>query len=245
MKKFIPILFCLPLLFGCSKPQTFVSTEEKVQNEQEQEEFEDFPLNNWVHDTRLSIVFVDEEFNDRFNPNSLSYFGEEYINGIKRFGCYGSKERVAGKGILISTPNSFTLGYYFMPCDGVTRYFIEDEKDVTYYWICYPDGDEEEIKIAYLKVDDEEGHTRTLLIEKIWINGELAYSMSEYTYLVWRYNGLPDYIEIDYSNTDYYKLFQDYYNPKFYPWMRPEYDNNGILMRFVPEGARNVTVLVK
>ena len=196
----------------------------------------------------ISIVITDNAFNDRLNIDSPSYFGQEYVEGITHPILYegeGGKVRVELDKTFSREPNPpyLWVSPYFPgriwhdgddniyrrvvspPSKSTLDYYyimcdpifgvIENGEQVEYNWICYPDGSEDEIKSTAYRVKGLITH------DKIWINGELAYERGAW--------GVKDF----------------YYNPKYYPWMKPVLDDKGNQIGEMPEGYRNVMVLVK
>lgn len=179
----------------------------------------------------VNVVIVDEALNDRLNPDSPSYFGEEYVRGIKvLYLCDGKKLEFLdyyyfiGGGVRffienvknrnpISEPHFDSFGHYFIDCVGTP--FMENGEQVVYTYLSYPDGNEDEIKVRYF----HDGGF--LAIDKIWINGELAL-----------------------EGVEIVNPGQMYYNPKYFPWMRPIIDNSGKQTGIVREG-RGLIVLTK
>ena len=188
----------------------------------------------------LRIVICDETQNDRLSPESSAYFGDYYMKGIELlFLCDGKKctfidyYRFIGGGswfwiddvenhVYVSPPfrqigeyniDQLTLGYYYIDCTS-SAYIMEYGQKVTYTYIKYPDGNEDEIKTQIYEAPG------LMINEKIWINGELAYEMGAW--------GAKDF----------------YYNPKYYPWMKPVYDDIGSQKGVMPE-AGNMVVMIK
>ena len=193
--------------------------------------------------TRIKIIIADQELHDRLSPESPSYFGETYAEGIEvlhlykgeKFTTIELRQFETGKvyfpedDVVIQPPfretadygaiNQNTFGYYFW--DAYPRVWTAVD-DICYTYIRYPDGSEDEIKVLLLRFGE---HKTSIRMEKIWINGELAYAMSENTALSLREGTLPQ--TIDTSNPDNFKA---YYNPQNYPWLEPLLDDNGIQM---------------
>ncbi|GEM_PF-125416 len=190
-----------------------------------------------VVSTRIKVVIADSELQDRLNPESPAYFGEEYANGIEVLYLYEGEKltyyeywkrcwegltsfpenyigiqppyQEAGSG----PANKNTFGYYFLyanPLSGIS------DDNLTYVYIRYPDGKEDEIKV--LLYENKKG--TVLLMGKIWINGELVYAMSDIN--AYYREMLPDSVDIsDLEDTE------DYYHPNYYPWLEPVLDDNG------------------
>jgi hypothetical protein len=199
-----------------------------------------------------TIVLVDSAYNDRLNPKSLGYWGEAYVKGIEVFSLHEGRRitsydayQLSGGGSLFSVddpsifyspvrprkndkvfrPNS--LGYYFL------TYWIA--KDAFRYdhsiYVCYSDGTEDEMKV-HLYVSKNRMFS---FIDKIWINGELAYAMSEAERMYWDGRGLTDVIE----------LYYDYYNPKYYPWLEPVINDEGKQVNVRPINADHFITIMK
>ena len=106
------------------------------------------------------MIIVDEVLNDRLNPESPTYFGEEYIKGIELSYLHNG-ERMMVQNAIVSPIhwNEGTRGYYY----------IRLPKGSTSY-ISYPDGNEDVITIRSWRND-----TGTVTcIDKILFNGELV-----------------------------------------------------------------------
>ena len=190
----------------------------------------------------LEIVIVDADLNDRLNPESPSFWGEDYTEGIEVMYLYDGKKitflenyRLIGGGSLffvddvenlkpISSPRQGinTLGYYFIDhCHPFTAVpIIEDEQKVTYAYICYPDGSEDEIK-CQIWINETES---VMVIGKIWINRELAYDMRG--------------AQGEYG-------WERYYNPKYYPWLEPVLDDEGKQMGVKPKDYATIVVITR
>jgi hypothetical protein len=181
----------------------------------------------------VNVVFVDKFLNDRLDPKSPSYFGEEYAQGIKvLYLCDGKKlgyldyYHFMGRGEMfyienienrktISEPHWDSFEHYFISC--ISRASImEDDEEVAYAYLSYPDGSEDEIKVRLRENSGEYGCV--LFLDKIWINGELARE------------GVTD--------------SQMYYNPKYFPWLKPYIDDNGRQTGMISEG-QGLIVLTK
>jgi hypothetical protein len=198
---------------------------------------EDLPIpgNDGVIDTDFAIAITDRDLQDRLNPESPAYFGQAYVEGIEiRYLYEGSKrtfpeiwpyispagtelqnyqiinppyrEYVDKDGDTLTTYQG-TLGYYHLGGPGP---LVGNETSYSYAYICYPDGTEDEVKVLlfFTKL--------SVFLDEVWINGELAYALSEDVKLV--YLGLPAPLNPD---------GQHYYNPKYFHFMEPEVDRDG------------------
>ena len=229
MKRIIIVFLFFALFNACNNrtneiEETIVSQDNNEQYESNEQE-EDMPdpdrVIEGIHwNLGVSLIIVDKELNDRLNPESSAYFGGKFTEGIKvLYLCNGRKlthsqfyyhqygvpysffhQGESHKTISPPSPNS--LNYYSINCsigngDGVVN--IEDGCKVTYTYISYPDGSEDEIKVQIYQ--NERGNE--ILIDKLWINKELVY-------------------EIGFSGI---KLH--YYNPNYHPWMKPYFDDEG------------------
>ena len=143
-------------------------------------------------DNIVIILIVDESFNDRLNPDSPAYFGDNYTNEIKVL-YYHEGEKLTfieeyyatggGKSYFINdvenhkdiSPSSVSpLGFSSIDCTTFNySCFSELEGVFSFTYISYPDGSEDEIKVEY-NADDF-----GIDIDKLWINGELAYDKDE------------------------------------------------------------------
>jgi len=208
----------------------------------------------------IGVVIVDENYNDRLNSESPSYWGNEYTNGINLYAMHKS-ERVLYRDIF-SLQNSeefggsvpiFAIDEYYAKFSTITSYpvnitkdiqfymifcgegeseFTEDEETIVYNWISYPDSSEDEIIV---KMAGLEGLPSEWYIDKLWINGELAFQR-EYEDVI---------VESLSTSNEPFIYKQAYYNPKFYPWMKPVFTDKGEKMGVIAEGYCNVIVLVK
>ena len=169
------------------------------------------------YNVSIKALIVDQELHDRLNPESPSYFGDEYVQNISLLFLEPESGRkltflesyfiVGGGGWFfidnvdkikpIESPDSRSFGYFFLPVSGY-NYFQIGDPSVGYTYIRYPDGSEDEIKFEVWQEKDryENG--------KIWVNGELAYSIG------------------------CVKTLEGYYfNPKFYPFSEPILNSEG------------------
>lgn len=110
-----------------------------------------------------------------------------------------------------------TKGYYYLPFPFNKT---EENQDVSYIYVQYPNGSEDEIKSQMYIADG------IFLIDQIWVNGELAYSMSP------REGSLST---------------KQYYNPEYYPFLVPTLDDNGKQIGDLvqPEGGTRIIVIKK
>ena len=143
-------------------------------------------------DLVIQIVLTDPELNDRLNPGSPSFLGEEYTQGIEVLYRYKDQKltlpqlwplqtnggAILGEWSTIYPPymedNGYgktdgnTKGYYYIEA---SPFVTEGNRDIAYTYIQYPDGNEDEIKVQLYRTSS------LLLMDQIWINGELVYSM--------------------------------------------------------------------
>jgi len=181
-----------------------------------------------IGNTLVVIVIVDEAFNDRLNPESPAYFGNDYTRSIEvLYLCDGQKltylggyyaftgggsrwfiDDVEKNHKTISTPGR-ALNYYYIDCTS-RAVITEADKKVTYTYIRYPDGSEDEIKVQI--------RTDLVVIDHLWINGELVFSF----------------------NTG--SATTRYYNPKYYPWLLPVYDDKGNQSGVIPKQLGMVVI---
>ena len=252
MKNLVVFAFILLAFSSCSKESEESKPETPYQIP------DDWVLGQEYFNVALCIVIVDQTLQDRLNPESPAYFGKAYSEGIEMLYLYNGK-KIRGYEIgLMYKYESFsevwegiqppvrktvdhgvidrnTLGYYYFNADPV--YVLKDNNLTTYTYLRYPDGEEDEIKV---QIFETEGRIITCL-DKIWINNELVYALSEDRAL--SYLGiLPD--SADRFNPDSY---QDYYNPKYYPFLVPELDNEGrqLGQRVVPKYGTPIVVIMK
>ena len=141
-------------------------------------------------DLVIQIVLTDPELNDRLNPGSPSFLGEEYTQGIEVLYRYKDQKltlpqlwplqtnggAILGEWSTIYPPymedNGYgktdgnTKGYYYIEA---SPFVTEGNRDIAYTYIQYPDGNEDEIKVQLYRTSS------LLLMDQIWINGELVY----------------------------------------------------------------------
>ena len=177
-----------------------------------------------VIDLRLELVIVDDQLQDRLNPESPAYIGDKiqlYIRDgdIKTVLVYQDES-------IIQPPlrwterygyiNQNTLGYYFIRFPW-TSLVGDDNFSICY--LHYPDGSEDEIKVQ--TYENENG--TILRKDKIWVNGELAFEFGHW--------GVKDF----------------YYNPKFYPWLEPLLDDDGNPISYYvrPKNGTDIIVIKK
>jgi len=167
-----------------------------------------------------SVVIVDAEFNDRLNPESPSYFGKEYIEGIEFFVLKDGKKlpyhNYPDRSI-IRPPLRWSEEYGYMNTDNTRGYYFMFL--MGHCFIKYPDGSEDELRVQYKDLT-----TVATILEKVWINDELAFE----------------------SRRAMGEGF--YYNPKYFPWMRPVLNDDGIQTGEMPDignGGNRIFVLTK
>ena len=192
-------------------------------------------------DLVIQIVLTDPELNDRLNPGSPSFLGEEYTQGIEVLYRYKDQKltlpqlwplqtnggAILGEWSTIYPPymedNGYgktdgnTKGYYYIEA---SPFVTEGNRDIAYTYIQYPDGNEDEIKVQLYRTSS------LLLMDQIWINGELVYSMH------------PQEGSIS---------TKQYYNPEYYPFLVPTLDDNGKQIGDLvqPEGGTHIIVIKK
>jgi len=204
MKRLELYLIMYALFFSCAE----------LNNSLPEEDAEEEVIHETVVDIRVLVAVVDEEYNDLLNPQSSVYLGDEYTSGIEVLYLVNGEKLTfleyyynSGGGYTyiidnvenikaISPPyryvegygetKSGTLGYYFIDCTSVV------DPITTQTFIRYPDGSEDEIKVEIYR----DGYS-LVLIENLWVNGELAYKL----------------------HTDSGSF--NYYNPKYFPFLIP------------------------
>jgi hypothetical protein len=192
---------------------------------------------------QLNIVIVDELLNDRLNPESPAYFGEDYIQGIeilylsngKKLSFLEQYTHVGGGRLFflddvenhspIIPPiramgeyqvNQGSRGNYFIDCTYAYPNLTKVNHLTTY--IRYPDRSEDELMVQIWK--SEKG--TVISIGKLWINDDLVY-------------------EIGFSQAK-----EPYFNPKYFPWMKPTFDDKGNQIGEIPDfGGSLFVVLMK
>jgi len=260
MKKLVIAGILLSFLSSCNMDN--ITSKEVLQEQQKQQEQQDADTLTVHEDNSFpppiipDVVIVDSEFNDRLNPESPAYFGDEYVKGIELFYLHEGKRitpyeayRFSGGGkywfvddlsVFDSPVNPEKRPYYdkdgilhmirenpldcyFIPLGTVNISTSDDHYNYINY-ICYPDGSEDEIKIQLYKV------SKGVKVDKIWVNDELAYAVSENEKLSLM-GKLPDSVDI--TNPD---DFLSYYNPKYIPLddignqVKPKYDLNILVL---------------
>ena len=110
-----------------------------------------------------------------------------------------------------------TKGYYYIEA---SPFVTEGNRDIAYTYIQYPDGNEDEIKVQLYRTPS------LLLMDQIWINGELVYSMHP------KEGSLST---------------KQYYNPEYYPFLVPTLDDNGKQIGDLvqPENGTRIIVIKK
>jgi hypothetical protein len=172
----------------------------------------------------LFVCILDEAFNDRLNPESSSYFGDEFIKNTKiTYTADDSKSKY-----VFPMNESFYLSEEIKPPfrwyeNDKDAYYIKENSRGYYYFqcragvdtkICYPDGSEDEIKVEIWQSED----TRVTNIGKVWINDELVYERG------------------------FYKVKNHYINPKYSPFMKPLYDEDGNIWGELPDYGKFLTL---
>lgn len=203
-------------------------------------EKEEQPIHPVLIEPGMQIVLTDPELNDLLNPGSPSFLGEEYTKGIivmylnaGKKTLYRSISQYTDEG---GTPKEWntiyppyddvegygrvkknTKGYYYLPFPFDKT---EENQDVSYIYIRYPDGSEDEIKSRMYIADG------ISIIDQMWINGELAYSMHP---------------------REGSQSTKQYYNPEHYPFLVPALDDNGKQIGDLvqPEGGTRIVVIKK
>lgn len=187
-----------------------------------------------VLNLRITFAIVDESTNDRLNPESNAYYGDDEIRGLKIF--------IIKNGVKVEVlpPNDQTsviippyrwyegingfidegmLGYFCIPFIWGGDVVKEDEHSYEYFYIQYPDASEDVIKAGYSCTKGENG--LVLTYDQIWINGELAFERGAW--------GIKDF----------------YYNTKYYPWLVPVLDDEGNQVGVMPKDGTSIIVITK
>lgn len=198
------------------------------------------PAHFGIREPGMQIVLTDPELNDLLNPESPSFLGEEYTKGILvmylnagKKTLYKSVSQYTNEGGTLKEWNTIyppyddvegygrvkknTKGYYHIQ---FPFYKLEENQDVSYIYFQYPDGSEDEIKTQmYI-------NGGVSLIDQIWVNGELAYSMHP------REGSLST---------------KQYYNPEYYPFLVPTLDDDGKQIGDLvqPEDGTRIIVIKK
>ena len=199
-----------------------------------------YPDGPGLNEVGMQIVLTDPELNDLLNPESPSFLGEEYTKGIlvmylnagKKTLCqfvpqYTNEGGTQKEWNMIYPPyedyerdgrvKKNTKGYYYIEA---SPFVTEGNRDIAYTYIQYPDGNEDEIKVQLYRTSS------LLLMDQIWINGELVYSMHP------KEGSLST---------------KQYYNPEYYPFLVPTLDDNGKQIGDLvqPEGGTRIIVIKK
>ena len=178
---------------------------------------EDIILGGTIMPVPTRVVILDKMHQDRLDPKSPAYFGDKFIKGIKTYGFWDGKRQHC---IAIKTVEApYHSHHYFVNlywCKPVN----EGDRLVYYTYICYPDGKEDQIKV---RLNDE--NKNIPFYDKIWFNGELVY---DHYY--------------DVSKKD---LWKRYYNEKYFPWMKPLYDDYGNHVGNMPSYGRDIFYITK
>ena len=212
-----------------------------------------------IINANLKIVIVDKLLQDRLDPDSKSYFGEKYAKEIEILYLSNNQKLTLSEiwstltNENVSFPEGYegiqapfrktdnygpinqnSLGYYFMNANPIP---ILAKDDVTHTYIRYPNGEEDEIKVQLFKNKKE----NITCIRKIWINGELVYSISENRILL-----IDEMLPNSVDATDP-EMFLNYYNPKNYPFLEQILDDNGnpVGSQVQPKDGSDVVVIIK
>ena len=209
MKNLVIYLITVMLLYSCSKsnhgetctdPETCCS---KVTGKSMTTNSEDI-VTGGISVDEIRVVILDAKHQDRLDPRSSAYFGDKFVKGIKMFGFWDGKKQRCIVHNQISIPfNSFHYTfnlYWFKPV-------YEEGRHYFYTYICYPDGNEDQIKFRCLQ-DEKTMYGWRQNFDKIWVNGELAFDL------------------FDASKENIWK----HYNPKYFPVTVP--DNGGVVPAF-------------
>jgi len=194
-----------------------------------------FEIGSDIISLSLKMVILDESFNDRLNPESISYFGEEYVNGMKFFyfdnevkGHQDTRLSSVATGIILppfiwsengeNYVNQGSRGYYFFSVSTMSHISFPDGTKGSYFYILYPDGSKDEVKTEIWEKPS------VMSIGKVWFNEELAYE----------------------NNHGPNALNGVYYNPKFFPFMKPTFDDKGNQIGEFPDyGERLFLTVIK
>ena len=155
----------------------------------------------------MRMIVVDADFNDRLNPESPGYFGEEYIKGIELF-------TLNTEGELIPYDDDYEFATIFPPKRWTEGHGYINEGSRGYYFlycpacIRFPDGSEYRQKVEFY---ENEAILFDKYIGKLWINDELVYEAG------------------------YFWVKAPYFNPKYFPFMKPLLDGNGNQFCEIPD----------
>ena len=147
MKKFIFFLAIVMLCSSCSN------------SEQDN-------LGRFNDASALFVLILDAEGNNRLDPQSPAFWGNEFIQGttLQVFGF------VEG-GVTITLAQFLAqINRTFIPLGTGS---VHDHIGDIFSYIRYPDGSYDQIRTRTLLLTTTGGST--LIIYKIWVNGELAY----------------------------------------------------------------------
>jgi len=148
----------------------------------------------------IFLWFIDEEQNDLLNPESSDYWGDYFINGIKLFAAKNGEKVMQNHQII---PNAFNLEKDYslsvIYCEGGDNSMDEEDEMISYNWISYTDGTEDEVRIKW-------GGELYYRFHKIWINDELVFDLRPAS-------GFNPELPVE---------TYPYFHPKYYSWMTPE-----------------------
>jgi len=217
------------LFYSCDKKNELI--EEEVDNKM-------FNSVGSILDICVFVTIVDNEYNDRLNPELPSYLGDDFVNGIEvlypvngerlkfldYYRYYGGDSIFILDSIYMKTvqppvrywgghcADRGMYGHYTIDCSNFFGGMPSNKQSLTY--IRYPDGSEDEIKVEYW--DELPAYC---IANKVWVNDELAFH------------------QID-----------RYLNPKFFPRVKEVtvYDADGNEIKAVmPELGQRLLWIVK
>ena len=221
------------LVLSCTKVINSVATEEENKSQ----------IVEIVINFDVLVAIVDEEYNDLLNPELPNYLGDEYTNGIEVLYLAKDKkiswleyfyatvgERVFYEDELenykvVSPPYRYAPGYGKVNYGTLGKYFINcTSKPIgsDFYSlnqiVTHTYIRYPDGKEDEIKVEIFQNETHSLTkIGKLWVNGELAFD-----------------------------LMKRYYNPEYFPFMKPVLDDEGNYMGFdMPETPDFLVWLVK
>ena len=117
----------------------------------------------FVDAARLSIFILDTDGNNRLDPQSPAFWGDEFIQGMK-LEVFGFVE-----GGTIWAINDRRYPFIVL----ITGSYRDDIGDI-YSYIRYPDGSYDQIRTRSLYLSSRNGGV--VFTYKVWVNGELAFN---------------------------------------------------------------------
>ena len=244
----IAAVFAAIMMFSCQSNADNIEVPSDIPIDTPNDNPDDRPIGGEHIYTVIHVAILDELFQDRLNPESPAYLGEDYINGIKFFNMvdgqkvetrplcyYDSRDKVWRQGfndIAITEIEAARLQKIQPP------YIDKDEEawnipqnpPYGYYFIqemCPPfpfTENEDGRKVGYTYIQYPDGSEDTI---KVRLYDEAITTILAYD-KIW-ING-----EVALDGM-FHSIGEGIYNPKYYPWLEPVYKDNiqiGVLPKF-------------